>query len=65
MTGDEFNTLPEPVSRCIRDLVTRRDPADEVQERRSLWEQPEGLLARVRELEQPLASLAGEKRRSR
>ena len=65
MTREEINALPERVRRYIRDLVTRRDPADEVQERRSLWEQPEGLLARVRELEQPLASLAGEKRRSR
>jgi hypothetical protein len=33
MTGDEFNTLPEPVSRCIHDLVTGCDAADEVQER--------------------------------
>ena len=65
MTSEEINALPERVRRYIRDLVTRRDPADEVQERRSLWEQRDGLLARVRELEGQLASLAGEQRRSR
>jgi uncharacterized protein YceH (UPF0502 family) len=49
--------LPERVRRYIHDLVTRCDPAGEVQERWSLREQRDGLVARVRQLESELAKL--------
>ena len=57
MTAEEINALPERVRRYIHDLVTRCDPAGEVQERWSLREQRDGLVAKVRELEKELANL--------
>jgi hypothetical protein len=57
VTTEEINALPERVRRYIHDLVTRCDPAGEVQERWSLREQRDGLVARVRELETELSKL--------
>ena len=54
--------MPERVRRYIHDLVTRCDPAGEVQERWSLREQRDGLVAKVRELEKELANLRGPQR---
>jgi hypothetical protein len=65
MTSEEINALPERVRRYIHDLITRCDPADEVQERWSLREQRDGLLVRLHELEAQLASLTEGKRRHR
>lgn len=63
MTSDEINALPERVRKYVHDLVTRYEPAGEVQERWSLREQRDGLVARVRELEAQLASIANRNRR--
>ena len=63
MTSDEINALPEGCRKYDHDLVTRCDPAGEVEERWSLREHRDGLLARVRELEAQLASIANRNRR--
>lgn len=46
-TPDQINSLPDWAQRYIHDLRIRCDPADEVQERHSLKEQRDGLIARI------------------
>jgi hypothetical protein len=55
MTDDEINALPKRVRDYIHELSTRADPAFEVQQRWALIEQRDGLVARVRELEDMLS----------
>lgn len=60
--GEMWDTLPERVKNYICDLEQRADPSGEIQTIASLTEQRDGLVERVRELEDEIELLGYEMR---